>query len=222
MSVTGDDVISEALILLGVKYAGQTISPEAKATSLLGLNLLLGEWNATGQAVYSVARAQYNLVVGTPSYTIGPSGATFTAARPEKIETWSVTTAGGTSDSGAPLDSAAFERMAEDTAATGSRIKALTYDAGFPNGTIRIYPIPSAAATLELWTWSQLAEVTDTAAELAFPTGYYKGIIYNLAVDLAPKFGREVPASVKLVADQCKASLGATNASEHSPTSPAA
>lgn len=218
MAVTGDDVISEALILLGVKYAGQTISPEAKATSLLGLNLLIGEWNATGQAVYSVARAQYNLTAGLAIYTIGPSGAQFTAGRPEKIETWSVTTSGGTSDSGMPLDAAAFERVAEDTAATGSRVKALTYDGGFPNGTIRIYPTPIGSPTLELWTWSQLAEVTDTTLALAFPPGYYKAIIYNLAVDLAPKFGRPLDPAIKIVADQCKAALGATNMSEHSAT----
>lgn len=219
MVVTGDDVISEALILLGVKYAGQSISAEAKATSLLGLNLLIGEWNATGQAVYSVGRLTFPLIAGSVSYTIGPSGANFTATRPEKIETWAVTTAGGTADEGVPLSSLAFEQANEDSTAIGTRIRALTYDAGFPNGTIRIYPIPFGGQTLALWVWNQLAEVTDTTVALAFPTGYYKAIIYNLAVDLAPKFGRPMPPTdpIKMVADQCKASLGATNASEHTP-----
>lgn len=213
---TGDDIISEALILLGVKYAGQTIPAEAKATSLLGLNFLLSEWNATGQAVYSVQRQQYSLIGGLTAYSIGPTG-TFVAARPEKIETWSVTTSGGTSDSGKPVDSHTFEQMSDDLTLTGARIRALNYDAAFPNGNIRIYPIPNGGQTLELWVWVQLAEVSDTTAEITFPPGYLKGIIYNLAVDLAPKFGREVPQTVKLVADQCKQSLGATNASEHTP-----
>ncbi len=219
MPVTGDDVISEALILIGVKYAGQTISPEAQATSLLGLNLLLGEWNATGQAVYSVEREQFSLIGGQTAYTIGPTG-TFVTTRPEKIETWAVTTSGGTSDDGVPMNSTEFEKVNEDASLVGSRIRALTYDAAVPNGNIRIYPIPNGGQTIALWVWNQLAEVTDTALALAFPPGYYKGIIYNLAVDLAPKFGREVPQTVKLVADQCKAALGATNMSEHTTQAP--
>lgn len=214
MTFTGDDVISEALTLLGVKYAGQTISAEAKATSLLGLNLLIGEWNATGQAVYSVARSTYPLTGGLATYTIGPTG-TLVTVRPEKIETWAVTTSGGTSDDGVPMSSTEFERVNEDSSLIGSRVKALTYDAGFPNGTIRIYPIPNGGQTLALWTWSQLAEVTDTTAALGFPPGYYKAIVYNLAVDLAPKFGRPLDPAIKLVADQCKQALGATNMSEH-------
>jgi hypothetical protein len=219
--VTGDDVISEALILIGVKYAGQTISVEAKATSLLGLNLLLSEWNATGQAVYSVEREIFNLQAGVADYTIGPSG-TFVTARPEKIETWSVATAQGTSDGGKPLDSASFERVADDRALVGSRVKALNYDAAFPDGNIHIYPIPNGGQTISLWVWVQLAEVTDSSLELTFPFGYLKAIIYNLAVDLAPKFGREVPQTVKLVADQTKQALAATNASEHTPPAQAA
>jgi hypothetical protein len=212
--MTGDQLILEALLLLGVRYPGQTISPEARTTSLLGLNMLLGEWNATGQAVYSVGRVTAALVNGQATLTAGPGG-TF-PTRPEKIEAWASTTAGGTSDDGKPVDALTFEALVDDAALTGSRIRALTYDAAYPVGTIRIYPIPNGGQTLSLWVWSQLAAVTDTALDLDFPPGYLKAILYNLAVDLAPKFGRKLDPTIKLVADQCKSALGASNASEHS------
>ena len=104
------------------------------------------------------------------------------------------------------------------------RVKLLNYDGAYPSGTIRIYPYPLAGMTLELWVWQQFTEITDFTLELAFPPGYRKAILYNLAIDLAPKFGRPLDPTVKLIADQCKAALGAPNASQHgaAPAMPAA
>jgi hypothetical protein len=223
MSVTGDQIINEALLLLGVSYPGQTPSAEIKATCLLGINFIIGEWNATGQAVYAVERHTFTLSAGTADYTIGPTG-TWAMTRPERIEAWSVTTAGGTSDDGVPLDAATFEKVTDDRALTGSRVKALNYEAGFPNGTIHIYPIPNGGQAIALWCWSQIAEVTDTTLALTMPPGYLKALVYCLAVDAANKLGREVPQTTKLIADQCRAALGATNAAQHqqSPATPQA
>lgn len=227
--MTGDEMLSEALLLNGVLYPGQTMSPEAKATALLGLNLLLGEWNATGQAVYSVARVSFTLTAGTGDYTIGAAG-TFVTPRPEKIDAWATHTASLGSDGGKPVDAKTFamERARIDqeaqmagllgsgTGLTASRIKLLNYDAAYPTGTLHVYPIPAISITLDLWVWVQLSEVTDTTLTLSFPPGYLKAILYNLAVDLAPKFGRPLDPTIKLVADQCKMALGTTNAGEHS------
>jgi hypothetical protein len=102
-------------------------------------------------------------------------------------------------------------------------VKVLHYDAAYPVGSIHIYPVPSAGMTLDLWVWQQFLQITDFTAAVDFPPGYLKAIIYNLAVDLAPKFGRPLDATVKAIADACKAGLGATNASVHSnPAAPAA
>lgn len=233
--MTGNDVINEALLLNGVIYAGQTISPEAQATSLLGFNNLLSEWNAQGMAIFAIMRNTYPLVAGVSDYTIG-TGGTLNTPRPEKIDAWAVHSLSGGSDGGKPVDAATFAggRAALEEEAfhlgllgttgglQGQRVKLLNYDAAYPTGNIHLYPAPSLGMTLDLWVWEQLTAIADPTAALDFPPGYFKAITYNLAVDLAPKFGREVSATVKAVADECKATLGSTNVTQHSlPKAPA-
>ena len=219
MSVLGTDVINEALLLLGVIYPGQTISAEALATAELGCNMMLGEWSAQGLAVFSVAKITKALVSGTATYTIG-TGATWNTPRPEKIEAWAVTSSSGFAGSGKPVDPATFVTIARDRSAIGSIIEALNYDAAYPVGTLTLYPIPNGG-TLELWVWQQFAFISDFTAAIDFPPGYLKAIVYNLAVDLAPKFGRPLDPTIATVAMQCKAGLGAVNASIHNGAPPA-
>jgi len=230
--MTGNDVISEALLLNGVIYAGQLISPEAATTSLLGLNNMLGEWNAQGKAVFSILRTTYPLGAGVGDYTLGPGG-TMSATRPEKIEAWASHSPQSGSEGGKPIDAAAFsvqraalERDAWElglltgTAIQGLRVKILNYDAAYPLATVHVYPLPNAGVTLDLWTWEQLLTITDPTVALDFPPGYLKAITYNLAVDLAPKFGREVGQTVAAIATECKQGLGGTNISEYTRRDP--
>jgi hypothetical protein len=231
--MTGDDLILEALLLHGIIYAGQTISPEAHATSVLGLNLMLGEWNAQGMAIFSIARKTYLLVAGKADYTIGsPVGGTFAdldTPRPEKIDSWATHSALSGSDAGVPVTGAEFgsgraalEREAWELGLLsgpnlqGNRIKLLNYDSAYPTGIVHLYPAPAFNMTLDLWVWEQLTAIADTTLAVDFAPGYLKALTYNLSVDLAPKFGREVSPSVKTIADACKAGLASTNVSQHS------
>jgi hypothetical protein len=211
--MTANEVILEALLLDGVIYPGQTISAEAQATSQFGLNNLLSEWNAQGLAIFSIVKnTGFALVNGTADYTIG-AGATINTARPEKIEAWNVYDASGAANGGEPVDAKEFASRSDDRTLTGARIEMLNYDPAFPVGTVHLYPIPSGG-TLELWVWEQLATISDFTLALVFPPGYLKAVIYNLARDLAPKFGREVPQTVERIAGETKQTLGATNTSE--------
>ena len=210
--MTGHDVINEALLLLGVVYAGQATPTGAVTTCQNSLNNMLSEWNAQGLAIFSIVKATFSLTNGTADYTIG-SGATINQARPEKIEGWAVFDASGASNGGKPVDAATFAALAVDRSLSGARVELLNYDAAFPVGTIHLYPTPNGG-TLELWVWEQMTAISDFTQTISFPPGYLKAIVYNLAIDLAPKFGRALDGTVKMVADQTKATLGATNISE--------
>jgi hypothetical protein len=222
----GQDIINEALLLNGVIYAGQTPSTSAQATSLLGLNNLLDEWNGQGMAVFSVVLVTFSLASGTADYSIG-TGSTFNTARPEKIDSWLVAGPAG-SDGGAPVDSETFNRVraALDNQAlelglfanplAGSRVKVLNYDADYPSGLIHVYPVPGVSGlSLKLWVWEQLTAIADPTLTVTLPPAYAKGVIYNLAVDLAGKFGREVSATVQRIADETRQTIASTNASLH-------
>ncbi len=217
--MTGNDVISAALLLDGIIYAGQTPSTEVLAAAQLSLNNMLSEWNAQGLAIFSIIKnAPFSLSSGTADYTIG-TGATINVARPEKIESWRVIDAAGAANGGEPVDPKTFASRADDNALIAARIEMLNYDAAFPTGTIHLYPIPNGG-TLELWVWEQLAVITDFTIALVFPPGYQKTVIYNLAVDIAPQNGREVGQTVKMIADAGKATLGGTNISEQTRVPP--
>jgi len=229
--MTANQLIIEAVLLDNVIYPGQTISPEAQATSELGFNLMLDEWNAQGLAVYAVIKETYALSATKGDYTIGPAG-DLVGARPEKIDAWAVHSIGG-SDGGKPVDPVTFasarSRMDDEawslgllpgTALTGLRVKLLNYDAAYPVGTIHVYPIPSAALDLDLWIWQQFVQITDFTVAVDFPPGYRKAVLYNLAKDLAPKFGRPLDPTVEKIANECKANLASTNMDVHSIASP--
>jgi len=226
----GNDVIKQALTLHGILYVGQIPGSDAYAMCQTAFNNMLAEWNAAGVAVFSVILNSYALTGGNGSYTLGPGGPApnLSGARPEKIEAWGVRGSAAGSDGGRPLNAADFERerVKLDNAAamlgllsagalTGGRVKILNYDADFPYGTLTLYPVPSGVLTIDLWIWDQLTSIVDfVATQLNFPPGYLKAIIYNLALDLAPLFGRQIDPGVKMIADQTKATLAATNISE--------
>jgi hypothetical protein len=213
--MTGNDVITEALTLLGVIYPGQTISSSAQTTGQTSLNNMLGEWSAQQLAVFSISKGTFPLTPGAGAYSIG-TGATWNTTRPEKIESWAAITGAGAVGSGKPVDAATFVAIAKDRTATGSVIQALLYDAEYPTGNIYVYPLPNGNVTsVELWMWVQFTVISDFTQTINFPPGYLKAISYNLAADLAPKFGRQLDPNVQRIADQCKAGLGATNITEH-------
>ena len=209
----GNDIINESLLIIGVIYPGQTISAEALATSQLGLNNMLSEWNAQGLAIFSIVKSTFSLTSGVADYTIG-TGATISTPRPEKIEAWNVFDSSGAANGGKPVDAGTFASKADDRTLRAARIEMLNYDAAFPTGNIHLWPIPTGG-TLELWVWEQMAAITDfVATPISFPPGYLKAVCYNLAVDLAPKFGRPLDQTVLMIANQTKQTLGATNISE--------
>lgn len=212
-NMVGNDVINYALTLHGILYIGQVPGTDALLMCQTALNNMLAEWNAQGLAVFSIVKTTATLVSGTADYTIG-NGATINTARPEKIEAWRVIDAAGGANGGKPVDAGTFAREADDNTLLSALVKMLNYDAAFPTGTIHLWPIPSGG-TLELWVWEQMTAITDfIGTAISFPPGYLKAITYNLAIDLAPLFGRQIDPGVKMIADQCKATLGGTNISE--------
>jgi hypothetical protein len=219
--MTGNQIVNEALLVVGRIFPGQTCSTDEQTTSQLGLNNLLDEWNATGLAVYSVARTTpFALTSGTADYTIG-TGGTIAITRPVKIEGWAVQATSGQSSAGKPVDAQEFLAIATDRSAIGARIKALNYDAAYPTASIHLYPKPNGGL-LELWIWEQLPQITDFTQVYALPPGYGEALIYNLAVALAPKFRVPLDQTIKLKADETRMAIGKVNTSEHESEPPAA
>jgi hypothetical protein len=67
---------------------------------------------------------------------------------------------------------------------------AMYYDLTYPLGTLFFYPNPSMAGELHLWTDTDLAAFTDLNQAINLPDGYARAIKRNLALELAPEYGK--------------------------------
>ena len=85
-------------------------------------------------------------------------------------------------------------------------------DANAPLATVALYPYPTENVSLELYSWQALAQFADLVTPVALPDGYEEAVIYNLAVRLAPEYGRALDATVAALAIQSKAAIEALNA----------
>jgi hypothetical protein len=84
------------------------------------------------------------------------------------------------------------------------------YDPSSPNGSLYLYPVPTSAYDVQLWTRYVFATValTDT---VTFPQGYEGAIIDTLAEDSAEGLGRQPGPKLVERARRRRADLYALN-----------
>lgn len=71
------------------------------------------------------------------------------------------------------------------------------YDNGnYPCRTLSMWPVPTQQNAVVLWLWEPLINKDSLDEQLAMPKGYERALMFNLAVEIAPDFGKEVPPQV--------------------------
>jgi hypothetical protein len=66
----------------------------------------------------------------------------------------------------------------------------LYYNPTVPFGTITLYPVPNIGLILGLSQVMQFIDLSNLTAQIQLPPGYEDAIIYNLAIQIAPDYGR--------------------------------
>lgn len=213
-AITARELITRTLRLAGVTASGETPSATDLADSLGVLNEMLDEWNTERLLAYTVTRAEYTLTSNKDSYTIGPGG-DFDTVRPVRIEEAYVKISTSGPNTELPLKIIYDEEYADIPVKTvTSSIPRKIYNNGdFPLSTLYLWPIPSVANTLILYTWEQFSNVASLDTSLTFPPGYMSAIRYNLADRLALEFGFEASASIKEKAVTTRAKIKSNNIS---------
>ncbi len=64
------------------------------------------------------------------------------------------------------------------------------YDPTFPIGNLYFYPAPSQAGQLHLWTDTILTDFSNLNQSVNLPQGYARALKKNLALELAPEYGK--------------------------------
>lgn len=218
-TTTALDIVTKALQDLGVYAPGDAIPPEDAQDCFDRLNEFVSDLANQRMSIFATARTTKALVAGIGSYTVGP-GADIDIPFPQ----W-IVYAGVILDRNAvPPTEMPIETLTVQGYAA-IRIKqlanalplAIYYDHNFQNGIGRIYlyPIPNVGNTdLVIYTPTQLSEFVDPTTSYDLPNGYARMLHYNLAVDIATMFGKEVSPSLQNRASTSLADIKRVNANQ--------
>lgn len=203
------EAITDAMTMIGALGVGETASTEDAALGLRTLNRMLNSWQAERIGILGLSLATYSLT-GAVSYTFGPGKTWNATPRPAKIKSATCVTAAGIVKPIQIVDAQGWQAIPDRTR-TGLLVEALWWDGGVPDGNIYVSPKPSAGS-VELITYNPITDYATTAASLVLAAGFDRPLIYCLAADLAPAFGKEISQSILGLAMQAKQTISALNA----------
>lgn len=189
---TARDLVKRAMRLAGVYSIGEEPSASEAQDVLQAMNAMLSSWANQSLLIFAESNDLIPFVANQQSVTVGPSGA-FVTVRPVKVLDSSVIQFGGINY---PLSVVTLDQMNDIAVVVSSIPSSLQVQYNMPNALIRLYPSPSQAMTLSLWSQKPLTGVTTLDDVFSLPPGYEDAIAYNLAAAIAPEFGASLPPIV--------------------------
>lgn len=205
-TVTVGNLIRRALRLIRVIGEGETPSAQEYSDSVEALNAMLDSWRNDRLTIYAIKAHDFTLT-GAASYSIGPAQ-TFDTVTPVKVDGARYTT-GGTEYSVVVIDQPQWAAITDKDLA-GSLPSVVYFERGSPYGRVYLNPVPSSG-TLTLDLRQPFDNYSNVADEVRLPAGYEQAIAFNLAVMLAPEFGKEATATVFKIADDSLRALKRIN-----------
>ena len=209
---TVSDLITDSLRLIGVVADGESATAAEAATALRSLNRMISRWSTENLLIYAIVREEFTLTPSAQSYTLG-SGATFNTTRPMRIERATIEDQSTSDTPESPLQILSVDEWASITAkAIESDIPTKIFFSGsYPYETLSLWPVPSAANKLVLYSLKPLSSFSAISDSVSLPNGYEDAIVYNLAVRLAAEYNREPSAYVANEASESIASIKRVN-----------
>ena len=202
------DLLAGSLRLIGALDAGDAMEAAVARDALQALNELIETLNLEHLTnPTGVNRVGVTCVAGQAMHTIG-TGGNFNTPRPVVIDKAFVTINGVEY----PVEVVGDDEWAAIPIKNLAGIpRKLFYEPGFPLGQVFLYPKPAQAYALALWVWDSLPTYTSINETLILPPGYARMYRYNLAVELAPEWGRDLPPVVIQNALDSKAAIKRVN-----------
>lgn len=206
--MTAAGIIAGALRKLGQIAAGTDPTTDEYADGLTALNALLDSWRNERLMCYATQTESLTLSASTSSYAIGPGG-TLNTTRPVEIEAaWILD--GGSSYAVRIITDGEYDAIPTKLA-TADWPSQANYRPTMSTGTLYVYPVPNATATLKLRTRVVFAAFATTADTVTAPPGWERALTYGLAVELAPEFEMEPSSTVLGIARASKAAIKRVN-----------
>lgn len=189
---TALDIITGAAKLIGVVFKSEALSADEASDGLVSLNDMVSSWSNNSLLIYARTWESFNISAAA-SYTIGPSQ-TINTVRPIAIKAAFIRS-GGIDYNMRQITDEQYEDISLKSV-TSPFPEWFDYDNGYPYGTLRFYPQLGVSAELHLLLEKPLTSFPTLTTQVDLPPGTNKALKYNLAIDMAPEYGVEIPDSV--------------------------
>lgn len=212
--VTAREVIYSALKLIGVLSAGESPTGDEIRDSLDRLNDLIEQWQIDRLMIYQITRSTFDLVADQQDYTLGDGG-DFDIARPAFLADVKLVSGTGETAMELPLELYTRQRWLDITmrAMTATYPQGVWFNPNYPLAELWFWPIPSdSTLDVALYLPSTMPGPVGLDSSMSLPPGYRKALRYQLAIELAPEFGRPVTPILMKTAADAKAAILSNNA----------
>jgi hypothetical protein len=205
---TALNIITDALQENGIVGAGQTPSNEDISLCLRRLNQILERWSNQRLAFPVLSEVSVTLN-GAASYTIGPSGADVTAARPIRV---THATHIGTDSIESPIRVLTQEQWDAIPLKSidGGPPDSIWYSASVTTGRVYVWP-KGDSGTLKLDVLSLLTSFATQATTCTLPPGYESALYLTLACDTRGAYSLPPDADLRARAKGACSVLKRTN-----------
>lgn len=202
-----DQIITAALRNIGAIATGETPSPAEINEASEALNMMIKVWQTEGAKLWLNDTKELTLTANSQSYTIGPTGVLATVRPLEIIEARYHYYTAAIDVPMTPMSRDEYFSMPLKSA-SGVPLQ-YYYDPQLTLGVFYIWPIITATTsdTIRMTVKTEVEDF-DTAANTAdFPTEWLRALKFNLAVELAPEYGKEVGPTLATLAGTSKMSV---------------
>lgn len=208
---TAGDQINRALRLIGALAEGETPVAVVSQDCLVALNQMIDSWNTERLSVFSTQDQVFNWPTSTRSRTLGPTG-DFVGSRPVMLDdaTYFRDPSTNVSFGIKIINQQQYDGIAVKTV-TSTYPQVLWVNMTYPDIEMYIYPVPTRLLEWHFVSIEELSQPATLNTDLAFPPGYLRAFVYNLALEIAPEFGIEPSAQVKRIAMTSKRNLKRMN-----------
>ena len=210
---TALQLITDSLKLIGAVAGHEVPTASEQQDSFARLNELIDSWGTHAQTMLVSRRDEVTLLSGQQIYTFGPGGDLGTLPRPMAVDGASLLMGTGASAVETPV--AVLTGQEYDAvpmkALTGAQVTAIYVSPTMASAELWVWPVPTATQTLVLYADEPIAAFPDLTTPVALAPGYAKAIRTNLAVELAPEFGRPVDPVIDRAAHESLADIKRAN-----------
>jgi hypothetical protein len=193
MATTAQEMIVEAMSLIGAIAGGETATGQDMETCLYSLNSMLDSW-ATELPMIFVTR-EYTLTgYAAASFTMGVGG-TISATRPTHIADGCFVRVQGVDYPIRAITSVEYAEIPNKSLSSDIP-QYVSYFGDAPLAVGYLWPVPTGAGDIHIVIPEQVAEFTTISASANLAQGTRRAIAYSLAEEIAPKFGRQIDREV--------------------------